>query len=541
MPKITVYEAPDTLGIRPSETATSARSMAGRAIEGEYNEIAAAQVAQGRALGSGIETAGAAAVKYLDHQQISAGSAAFASFVNAKTRQWDETVKTADPNDPTVAPKFMADVESQIQNFKGGFLTENAQQWAEAQTTRFRSHMYDKTGSDMAVMAGQAAVINTRQTVNALSNTVRGDPKSLDYSLEALESTTNAFVGSSPNLTGTTAGKVRGEILQKGREEIIKSAAMGYIEKTGEVPPWVTDPKYSGFINGTELKQFAQAARYYSRLGEAENRAARVQRDYELKNDFNTKINELETRTAPHRPGDPPVLPADYWDKIRELGRHPGAALEPGRLKTMIDNGTIITERLSRAPRLNSDPDTLQALTTNLTNPERPTTLEDVIRAEQKLSDRDFSRLRQNVVDLKKDPFAGPATQAAIHAAKDQLTYQMPGLPGKDPKGSQAYADFMNEFVARYLALPQDERPKATNFSDKSSLINEMVQKYDRTPAQKLKDRIDELSTLSPATSTGMEPPAPGGMPRPKNTAEKDALKPGTKYIWIDGSQRTRQ
>src|SRR5262249_31708516 len=143
-----------------------------------------------------------------------------------------------------------------------------------AHSAQLRQHLFQKTSADMATLAGQAAVVNTRQTVNGLSNTVRSDPSSMDFALRTLETSVDGMVGSSPNLTGVAAAKVRSEVVQRGKEEIIKSAAMGYIEKTGEVPAWATDPKYSPYINGTELKQFAQAARYYERLGKSEQRAA---------------------------------------------------------------------------------------------------------------------------------------------------------------------------------------------------------------------------------------------------------------------------
>lgn len=318
-------------------------------MQGDYSEAAAAKEATGARFGRDIALAGDIAVKYLDHQQISAGASSFASLINAKSKEWDDTAKKADPNDPTVAQKFITEnLEPTLEKFKSGFLTERSQQWAETHVDQFRQHMFAKTSADMATLAGHAAVVNSRQTINGLSNTVRGDPSSLDFSLRTLESSLGAMVDSSPNLRGTEAAKVRAEVMQKGKEEIVKSAALGYIEKTGEVPPWATDPKYSPYINGTELKQFAQAARYYERLGRSEERAARVQRDYEAKNDFNTKVNELEADLMPKNVGERPVLPNDYWDRLRALSKHPGAALEPGRLKSMVTQGEIVTARLEK-------------------------------------------------------------------------------------------------------------------------------------------------------------------------------------------------
>jgi hypothetical protein len=306
--------------------------------------------ATGRQFGSAIEAAGNEAVRYLDHQQIIQGQVAYSNMLAAKTAEWNNTVKNADPNDPTVAQRFMAQsVEPELQRFsETGFYTEKGQQWATAHVDALRKHFTEKTTADMSTMAGHAAVVNQRQTVNSLSNTVRSDPSSLDFSLAAMESGTEGVLASSPNLNAHDAARARSEILQRGKESIIKSAALGYIEKTGTVPPWVSDPKYAPYVDGAELKQLAQAAKYYQRLNESENRAARVQRDYDLKNDFHVKVNALEASTMPQNAGDPPRLPDNYWSTMRELATHPGAALEPGRLAQMVRNGEILTDKLNK-------------------------------------------------------------------------------------------------------------------------------------------------------------------------------------------------
>src|SRR5437879_5764013 len=96
-------------------------------------EKGAALADTGRRIGSSIADAGDAAIKYLDHQQISQGAPAFANLMAQKTQQWNETVKNADPNDPTVAAKFMDSLESDLTKFKEhGFYTEGGQKWAEA-------------------------------------------------------------------------------------------------------------------------------------------------------------------------------------------------------------------------------------------------------------------------------------------------------------------------------------------------------------------------------------------------------------------------
>lgn len=348
MPNIAQYDAPQ-LGLQPDERGVSAAERVGRHIDSAYSQAATAISDTGRRVGSAIETAGDVAVKAAEHQEISKGSAAFATFMQNKEQQWNDTVKNADPNDPTLAQKFLNEnLNPDLDKMKDSFLTEGGQKWAEQHIEALRNHMATKTAADMSRMAGDAVVVNTRQTINALSNSVRADPSSLDFSLKTLDSSVEGVVGSSPTLTGTDAARVRMEVTQRGKEEIVKSAALGYIQRTGAMPKWATDPKYAPYINGSELKQFEQTARMYNRMGEAEARAERAERDYNNRTDFNAKVNALEASTMPEKVGDQPQLPSNYWEQLKQLSTHPGAALEPGRLKTMVTNGEAITARLGK-------------------------------------------------------------------------------------------------------------------------------------------------------------------------------------------------
>lgn len=533
MPKITVYDAPE-LGLRPTEVGISATAAAARRVGAEYSDAAASQVAEGRALASGIEALGSAAVKIADHDQISKGSAAFASFVNAKTKQWDEIRKTADPNDPTVAPKFLSSIEKDLEDFKSGFLTENAQQWAEAQTSRFRTHMLDKTGSDMAVMAGQAAIINVRQTVNALSNTVRSDPKSMDYSLGQLDTSIDAMIASSPTMNADTASKVRTEVLQKGREEIIKSAAMGHIEATGQVPAWTSDAKYSPYINGTELKQFAQAARYYKRLGESEDRARRAEYEHDVKLDFHKKANELEISMMPNNIGERASLPDGFWDKLKELGRHPGADLEPSRVKTIFSQAEIITERLNKpepAGRVSHDQTMRIMGMMRDDNRDRNAVSDEIWKSYSKgeLTNSDFTFLNREL--------EGRKTPEGMALAQDRATFWKRYSTVVDPSAGGKALGSQQLYFAEMDARRQEEALKKKGLDP--HLVYDPRSEYFFGEPKNLARYQRSLQELLHDQRQGQAPPAEPIRIRTKE--ERDALPPNTRYIAPDGSVRTKQ
>jgi len=433
MPQIKQYDAPD-LGLRPTEAGISATAAAARRIGAEYSDIAASKAATGHAIGSAISTAGEVGVKYLDHQQISQGANAFANLTNAKSKQWDDIAKNADPNDPTVAQRFLTEnLEPDLEKFKSSFITENSQRWAETRADSLRTHMFSKTSADMATMAGQAAVINSRRTINGLSSTVTGDPSSLDFALKTLEGSTDAIVGSSPNLTGAAAGKVRSDLLQRGKEEIVKSAAMGYIQKTGEVPPWATDPKYAPYIDGTDLKQLAQAAKYYQRLSQSEDRAARVTREYDVKLDFHRKINELEAEATPKNEGEPPTLPKDAWNRIRQLSTHEGAELEPGRLKSTIQRFETLANRLNKPePLAAMSHSTTVDLLRQMRTPDdtRINTLDPIYKAydEGKLNNADFGFLKREFNEMRT-----PEGEPITRTKKDFFSAVGPSIDKSNP------------------------------------------------------------------------------------------------------------
>lgn len=494
------YNAPEDLTIRPSDRATSAAEHAGRRIQGAYNEAAAAQRQTGHILGSAIEVAGSQAVKQIEHAEVSNGAKNLAKLHADATNMWNETIKNADPNDPTVAPKFMAGLEENLEKMRSGFATEGGQKWADQRVAAMREHMTTKTQSDMSRAAGQAITANHMETLNSLTNTVRGDPSSLKETLALWQAAHEKVVQTSPNLRAEDIPHMI-KLGEHGREQIVKAAFMGLAEANpDEAEKRIQDPNnpYAKYLSGADAKAILANVKQQRRAERVDETYNQHLRDIQKKEVSEYAENEILKKLYSEKPEDRVSVNAK---SIANDDR-----LTPATKEKMINR--IEHEAAKKESPAQSDPATRQGLATRLFDPTNPTTLEDVIKAhaERKLSDNDYVKLRQNVMDLKKDPLAGPATQAAIHAAKDQLTYQMPGLPGKDPKGSQQYADFMSEFTERYLRLPPEERAKATNFQDKTSLINELITKYDRTPTQKLQDRIAEMSTLGQTSSSAPAP-----------------------------------
>lgn len=367
MPRIQTYDA-GNLAIQPSERGTDARLQEARRTAGFYNEagelISGGARARASAAGdvdrSVANAAEATATfakqqeNYFGHKEVSKGAAAGAALNSDLNDKWDAAVKNADPNDPSVAAKFKEEVlEPSLQKFKESYSnTDLGQRWSEQHVESTRNHFFQKTAADMTTLAGAAVEKNVREYGNAQTNLARksSDMHTVDFLLSKVDTDVAAIVSSSPNLKGAEVAKARIKLTEQMKEQIVKAGAFGSMEKSAdpEAAAETFANRYPQYINGQEVQQFAKMAQYYKRVGESENRAALVQRNYQAKNEFNQKVNELEMSTAPQNAGDPPQLPKDYWEKLRDLSTHPGAALEPGRLKTMVTNGEAITARLDK-------------------------------------------------------------------------------------------------------------------------------------------------------------------------------------------------
>ena len=395
MPQIAQYEAPRDLGLRPTNVGVDATAAAARRLQADYNEAAAAKQAIGATIGRDVELGGKIALEHADAQQISAGAVGYAGLTNDIMKQWDDTVKKADPNDPTVAAKFQAEVlEPRLQEFKDkGFYTEGGQKWAEAHVEQLRTHMFHKTSADMSTLAGEAAHVNYRQTTNAMASSAARDPLSVDFLLKTYESTISTSIDANPNLTGTAAAKVKTELMQAGKEAIIKSAIFGMIEKNPNVDLDAIEKKYGEYVSGPEMKQFAKAAQVQQKTNEYRDRQIDIIRKQQADLTAHSAAADL---VANHTQIDPltnrVILKPDYFQKAQDIARIEGSPQAATIAKTYLDWGRM---QQNDEIKVRSDPSVRADLFGRIGATGQPTTEVDIRRAEadHKLSSTDAHQL----------------------------------------------------------------------------------------------------------------------------------------------------
>jgi len=433
MPNIREVTAPGELGLRPDDRAQESLANSGRRIAALYGTAAEAQNDVGRRAASAINDVGTVAVKYAEHQEISKGAAEAAKTLSGLDEKWNETVKNADPNDPTVALKFKEEVlEPTLEKLGGGPITEGGQRFAEAQVQKFRNHFDAKTSSDMATLAGVAARKNIETLTNQLSNAALSDPTSLKTSLDLVEHSIGAMVDSSPNLKGVDGAKLKMDLAQSSQAAIVKAAAIGAINANPEAGlKRFSGPEYSKYISGTELKQLEQQARTVER-------ARRVDENYALQNQKLIKQEASEAREGEYLTriysGDPKdaakvstkEIVADMTLTREARERMIGIVerqLKPETDSRLSAQTFVGLMRNLREP--NADPEAVMAKAwdARLADPGKPGSL----------SEKDFNQMRAEIV-ARKTP-EGQALERDRGQFFKQYAGAIAGGPGKyDPQ-----------------------------------------------------------------------------------------------------------
>lgn len=451
-----------------------------------------------------MRTVGEVAVQQIEHHEISHGAAGFAGLSDTMTRTWNGLVKDADPNDATVGARFMESaVEPELEKFKQGFITEGGQKFAEARVEALRTHLFQKTAADMSTLAADAVEVNHRQTVNGLSNTVHDDPSSLDYSLKTLEASTGALVGSSPNLTGTAAAGVQTKLMQSGKEAIVKSAVLGAIEKNPDAGlKLAEDPRYSPYITGAEVKQFATYAKAQQRSQQLTEKQLALYEKQQATDAAHQALSKNWTESVSFDENGKPTIKPDFYKNVMGIeSKYPGLMTE--RARSMINWGQ--SQQRERREVVTTDQGVRTDLYDGLFQVNNPTSDVDIrnAAAQDKLSPYDTSTLMALHRALEDAPLKEPVFKASLMGAKSLL--------GTDPIGLGKYADFVQEFAPTYQAMKRAGTlpANALNLKDPSSMISQAMKPYQRAPMDIIRDKFLRGMELTPqeGSPTKFTPP----------------------------------
>jgi len=526
MPRIPQYQAPIDK-ITPSDRGTEAQTMAGRRIGHFYSQAAGEISSAARAgataaadvahavddIGAGVRFAANAVEDYQAHKEVSAGAAASAKLFSQLSDEWDARVKNAavnDPNDPTVAAKFREDVlEPALQKFTEGFSnTTKGRNWSETHAISMRNHFFQKSAGDMGGLAAKAAESNVQQVGSQASNAAFKSPDfhTVDYLLGKIDGDIGAVIDSAPNLKGGESAKLRMALAEQYKDNIVKSAAAGAIAQSSDPEKTAQRfaDRYPEYLSGAEVKAFAKAAKTQAKVNQNADNQIEIYKRQQQDRAVHAASAKLMTDHVTFDDNGRPTIKPQYFKEALDIARrYPDAPSASATVHSAITWGEH--QQNQKAQVTVSDPQVKSKLYEGLFDPTNPTTEVDLMRAnvENKLSTHDFAAMHGLQKTLEETPLKGEVMKDTLAAVKASLTYSMPGLPGRDPKGLQNYSAFIQTFVPKYLAMHRAGTlpPNALDTRDPNSMISQAMAPFKRTQKQLIQDRVQELSSLGDITS----------------------------------------
>lgn len=290
MPQIVEYVNRE--GIQPTDRGTEARVQQGRRIGASFNEVAEGLknfgARGGQMLSGAIRDAGNAATAYVTHREINQGVPTFAVLQDRKMNEWQNIVKNADPNDPTVRQRFIEQsLAPSIEQFNESFHTDEGRHWAEGRTTDLLNHMYTTSAADMATLAAKQVENNLQISENANADTAFKSPASTDYLIANTKKDVDAMVSSSPTLKGTAAsGPAIEELTLKRQAAYARQGILGAIDGVRD-PEGMAEKligKYSQYLTPSDQQFIRTHAREQKRANRADEAYARTI-DHQIRQD----------------------------------------------------------------------------------------------------------------------------------------------------------------------------------------------------------------------------------------------------------------
>lgn len=529
MPNIRAYESPIE-GLNPSDRGADAAAMAGRRVGAFYHQ-------EGEALGGAIRTAGADVDRFVAHQEVSHYNLAAAGKMAEWTQQWNQLAATSDPNDPTVAKKFMSEVvEPGLQKLQDGQLTETGQRYSQAHAEGMRQHFAEKSAADMSTLAGVAVTTNLDKIGNTYSGVAFNDPSATKENLRQYDAAVESTIATS-NLTAEGVAHVRAHA-QAVKEQIAKEGLSGLISKNPNVDysKFAADPAIAPYLKGSDPAQLQQYQRGQQRIQRSldnQEKADQRRQQTEANDDSMNKI--LHDHSSVDASGNLRV-DAGYFAAIREASTRAG--LRPGLLNEMLNMGDHISQN---AGKIEDDPATKTALQQEIVNQDEDFTRHLVkAAADDKISGRTFAELHAMSMAVQHDPESVTGLKDVFTAAR--ATIVNPLLPGqKDARGEMLYSDFVNEVGPQLAKMNAQERKLQSNFSDPASIVSRTLAspKYNRTPQDRLRDLMNAqgLSAAPDAATSragaipanqAAQPLKPGAVVRGYKFLGGDAAKPAS-------------
>lgn len=499
---------------------TSAFERAARRVQVYGSQEAETKRQQGvtfaRDLGQGIKDVGEDVNDYQTYQDRTNVGAKSAQALASIESDWQETlngkpdpdhsgqylVPPADPNDPNIAKRFMAEkVQPVLDDINNTPLSSGGSRYAQEKTDALMEHLTQKFTADMGTLKQDAVVINHQKTVDGLGAAVALDPTfhNLDYALKAADDDMKGHLaGAGMNAHQVAQLTLHGE---DAKRQIVHAAAVSAIMKPGVDPEKTAQAfikKYPEYIKPEEEIQLARAATSSAKMNASIDRANKLAEKQEAQFRGHRMANDIVENVIENNG----QVSGKNVQALKDAYKKDPAAFDanPHLLKETYD---WLNARASRETGTSFDPESYNSaykmLITGEDGAGKP--LSDAqltmnfmnMNANGQLSDKQFAHLsevRKGIDEVQKNI---PGFQDAMKAVDAHLTITLPGMGGgHDPVGQGDAANVKAAFIPLLLDKVRKGTftPKDIDANDPKSLLGGLVAERERGLSEKLNDRM---------------------------------------------------
>lgn len=312
---------------------------------------------------------------------------------------WQDTMKTADPNDPNLAQRFMDEqVTPRLDKMGEGISSDAGKEMYARTRAGIMSEFLVKTHGNEAELKGLQAVNGITTSLNLLEATVRQHPDNFEGSVEQARITIQGAIKSF-NLDSAMALKME--------QNTLKGLAMSALQGLADQDPKaakkaIVDGRFSEYLGGEQLTQADHYADARQNALDNDAKAAKVAERQANKDDFDKQTSALSGALTAQE--GTLRVPDGFNVKLLELSQHPGA--DSGTIRAL---GNLAQEIARRKEPTKTDPFTEMYLRSRMMIPSGSSgavTMAEVYQAEAdgRLDKDDALMYRGWVENGSKDP-----------------------------------------------------------------------------------------------------------------------------------------
>lgn len=473
----------------------------------------------------GVAVGGDAIIKRQEQTDLSSLNASLAQTQADLTTEWNEKLRTADPNDQNLAPDFLEEASKRIQAVGQSAKTLAGQTYFTEASARMSGQIQVNTAAGQAELAGMKARTDYVTALNGYSTAVYADPNSF---AAALANHNQALEGQV--LTGGMDRTTALQLQSKGANELAKSAVKGLIGMSpSAADKLLKSGAYDDYLDGADKDQLYgqidaenRSRRVDAELADARNERARKQAQRQTENDWlaRTLPGAENPLTAREVVQDPNVLPETkriYMSLLEQDAKKP---LTTTDASLFIDLFQKINLPEGDPNKITDDADLNQYLGKGLTS-------------------QSLGELRNEVhgKDTEQGKLEASQRDEMIKSVRSQLTRSNSLTRMADPKGDALFYGWYSDFTKNYQQQKKAGKTDAQLLRPDSPDFLGDPGRFKRTPQEIFKDlgesnaglKIDEPGKLNSANDT------PGGNAVPEGFTDTATNGKGETVYLVNG------